>query len=118
MHCTRCGTYSILKDGGPCYVCDRWRDIAVLVSIAVALRDRVPDLIGDLLSETDARDTRVWLMIACDTLDAIAGIMIERAKTRRQHNKELRDEQLGAQRDARAAYDEGKWDGQRSSEDW
>jgi thymidylate kinase len=51
-------------------------------------------------------------------LDAIAFLLIERAMTRHRHNKEMFEEQRGAQRDARSAYDEGLADGRRDHSDW
>lgn len=48
---------------------------------------------------------------ALDALDAIAFLLIDRGKLRLEMNRAIREEQLGAQRDARDAYYEGQRDG-------
>lgn len=42
-----------------------------------------------------------------EALDALAAVMGTTTRLRRQHNRELLDEQLAAQRDSRAAFDDG-----------
>lgn len=50
----------------------------------------------------------------CDLLDAVASLMGSVTRLRRQHNREVSDEQRDAQRDARSAYHEGFVEGQHS----
>lgn len=50
--------------------------------------------------------------------DALADLMTEHAKDRRRHNKELFDEQRDAQRGARDAYDQGRFEERSSREEW
>lgn len=45
--------------------------------------------------------------MAADALEALADLMIDRVAMTRRHNREMRDESIAAQRDAREAYQEG-----------
>ncbi len=53
-----------------------------------------------------------------DALDALADVMRDRHRLIRQHQRELIDEQRGAQRDANYAHAEGYAEGRSSREEW
>lgn len=53
-----------------------------------------------------------------DVLDAIATLMGTTTRLRRQHSRELMDEQRGAQRDAREAYHDGLDHGRQEGRSW
>lgn len=101
--CTICRGY-VQFVGGICENCERHHRYGVLVLAALTMRES--PVLGDM-----------GLAAMWSTLDAIAFVMIDRHRLIRAHRRELNDEIREAQRDTRAAYNEGKAEG-RSEGEW
>jgi len=97
-----------------CPTCQAAAAVAVECDRCVRRR-RYGAIVQAMFAEMDD-DELVEEMLA--GFDALAELMIDRHRVDRAHQRELREEQRYAQRNARAAHDDGVDEGRRDGRDW
>lgn len=109
--CLLCRRCAVTKDRTICDRCERLQAIGMLVTAAKGRR-----VVDADVSDADI-DEALSLALFCDTLEAIAFLMIERAKDHDRMNKAIRDESFAGQRAARDSYAEGQYDERQRGSD-
>lgn len=96
--CRHCRRVWVPQPLDLCGDCRRHQAIGVVVLAVLELRASNP----------------LAFLTALESVSELLGVV---TALRRQHNREIFEEQRGAQRDARAAYDEGRLEGTRERGD-